>query len=87
MQDKELSEEERAEVKKVVHLLARFVLDEIEQEKKRANSNNNNTHTKELTRKLAGDLFNAFTWDDTEEGQRYWENVSNKLKRIAKEGF
>ena len=50
-------------------------------------SNNNNTHTKELTRKLAGDLFNAFTWDDTEEGQRYWENVSNKLKRIAKEGF
>ena len=40
-----------------------------------------------VLRKLAGDLFNAFTWDDTEEGQRYWENVSNKLKRIAKEGF
>ena len=90
MEDKEkkdLTEEERVGVKKIVSILAKFVLDEIEQEKKRANSNNNDTHTKELTRKLAGDLHGAFVWSETKEGHNYWKDVHGKLRRIAEEGF
>ena len=84
MQDKELSEEERAEVKKVVHLLARFVLDEIEQEKRKRNSN---SCTKKQVKILADDLHGTFVWSETKEGHNYWKDVYDKLRRIAEEGF
>ena len=57
MDNKELTEEERAGLKKLANVLARFVLDVIEQEKKRANSNNNNHSNKERARAVATDLF------------------------------
>lgn len=85
MQDKELSEEERADVKKVVHLLARFVLDEIEQEKKKVNDSN--LIDKKAVRILASHLHGTFVWSETKEGHNYWKDVYDKLRRIAEEGF
>ena len=87
MDNKELTEEERAGLKKLANVLARFVLDVIEQEKKRANSNNNNHSNKERARAVATDLFGAFSWYDTEEGYNYWSDVYIKLRRIAEDGY
>ena len=69
--------------------LIKHVKDDVdaELEKKHTNSNNNDPHTKELVMNLAGDLFAAFTWEDTEEGHKYWADICHRLRRIAEEGF
>ena len=64
--------------------MAKFVLDELEHQKKRIN---NNMDIKELARKIASDLFGAFSWANTKEGYNYWADVYIKLRRIAEEGF
>ena len=87
MDNKELSEEERDAIKKAAKILAEFVLDELEHDKKRTNSYNNNSLIKELTRNLAEYLLCAFSWKDTEEGHKYWADICHRLRRIAEEGY
>ena len=82
-----LTEEERTVIKKAAHMLARFVLDELENDKRRTNSCNDDPHVRELVRNLAVDLSGAFSWGYTREGHNYWANVYSKLRRIAEEGF
>ena len=84
MDNKELTDEERAGIKKLANILAEFVLDYA---RKHINLNNNDPHIKELVRNLASDLFSAFSWENTKEGYYYWSDVYNKLRRIAEEGF
>ena len=87
MEDKEkkdLTEEERVGVKKIANILARFVLDEIEQEKRKSNAMQSK---KQRARTLAGGLFYAFNWNDTKEGYDYWNSVHDRLIRIAEAGF
>ena len=87
MDNKELTEDEKAAITKLANILAEFVLDEIENDKKRTNSYNNDPHIKELTRNLAEDLLCAFSWKDTKEGHKYWADICHRLRRIAEEGF
>ena len=84
MDNKELTEEERAGIKKIVNCMAKFVLDEIEYEKRKSNSN---SCTKKQVKILADNLNSGFNWDDTEEGHKYWEDVYDRLVRIAEVGF
>ena len=84
MDNKELSEEEKDAIKKLVNILAKFVLDELEHEKRKSNSN---SCTKKQVGILADNLNSGFNWDDTEEGHKYWEDVYNRLSRIAEGGY
>ena len=85
MDNKELTEEERAGIKKFASILAKFVLDVIEQEKKKVSDSN--LIDKKAIRILADDLHGAFVWSETKEGHNYWKDVHGKLRRIAEEGF
>ena len=42
---------------------------------------------RENARNLAKSLFLGFVWDDTKDGQNYWEDVLIRLMRIANEGY
>ena len=86
MDSKELTDEEKDAIKKFAKILAKFVPDELEHQKKCTNSDNNNTPNKVLVRKIAYALFRAFDWENTREGYYYWYYVSRKLIRIAEEG-
>ena len=48
---------------------------------------NNNLYNKERTWIVANNLYYAFNWEDTKEGNEYWKDVYDRLNRIAKEGF
>ena len=85
MDNKELTEEERAGIKKIVNCMAKFVLDEIEQEKKKVSDSN--LIDKKAVRIIADDLHGTFVWSETKEGHNYWKDVYDKLRRIAEEGF
>ena len=42
---------------------------------------------RENARDLAKSLVVGFTWGDTKDGRFYWEDVVNRLMRIANEGY
>ena len=48
---------------------------------------NNNLYNKERTWIVANNLYYAFNWEDTKEGNEYWKDVYDRLNRIAKEGY
>ena len=39
---------------------------------------------KKLAKKLAEEIFNAFSWDKTKQGVDYWKIVSDELLELAK---
>ena len=82
MDNKELTEEQKDAIKRVIDVLSDIVSDKIEH----TTSMINDPEKRKRIRNLANEL-PIFDLKYTREGYNYWLDVYNRLRRIAKVGY
>ena len=84
MNGKELTDEEKDAIKRVIDILFNLVSN------KRGhamNMVNDDPRTRKRVGAVAMSLSSTFVWVSTKEGEDYWRDVRKRLDRIAEEGW